>query len=73
MDFGAAYYVGVNYNQTIDYSNSYFGKTTNTMSIGALGVFGVTLNFNDNWNFIGGYGGVDISGKAAIIWGVSGS
>lgn len=73
MDFGAAYYVGINYNQTIDYSNSYFGKTTNTMSIGALGVFGVTLNFNDNWNFIGGYGGIDISGKAAVIWGASGS
>ena len=72
-DFGAAYYVGVNYSQTIDYSNSYSGVKTNNISIGVFGVVGVTLNFSDSWNFIDGYGGIDISGKVATGWGASGA
>ena len=72
-DYGLAYYVGVNFNQTIDYSSSYLGVKTNTLSIGALGIFGVTMNFSDNWNFKSGYGGIDISGKVAAGWGVSGA
>ncbi len=73
LDFGLAYYVGVNYNQTIDYSSSYLGTKTHTISVGAFGVAGVTLNYNDNWKFISGYGGIDISGKVAAIYGASGS
>ena len=71
-DFGAAYYLGVNYNQTIDYSGL-SEQRTNTISIGALGVFGVTLNYDNNWNFMSGYGGFDVSGKIAVGYGASGS
>ena len=71
-DFGAAYYVGVNYNQTIDYSGLSEEKT-NTISVGVFGIFGLTLNYDNNWNFINGYTGIDVSGKIAVGWGASGS
>jgi len=71
-DLGAAYGFGVNYNQTIDYSGL-SEQRTNTISIGALGVFGVNLNYDNNWNFIDGFGGIDISGKIAVGYGASGS
>jgi len=71
-DFGASYFVGVNYNQTIDYSGL-SEQRTNTISFGAFGVFGGILNYDNNWNFINGYGGFDISGKIAVGYGASGS
>ena len=71
-DFGVAYGFGVNYNQTIDYSGL-SEQRTNNISIGAVGVFGVKLNYDNNWNFIDGFVGIDISGKIAVGYGASGS
>ena len=73
LDLGASYYVGVNYNQSIDLSSPQYPFKTHTIEVGGFGIVGATFNFYDDWSFRSGFFGFDLSGKIALGWGASGS
>lgn len=67
MDIGVAYYVGLNYKYV-----KYKGMGTHEISLGAFGILGGNINFDNQFNIIDWFGGIDVGGKVALFFGMSG-